>query len=680
MAFKPWKLSEFDRDEANNLIEKYECGAVTALLLSSRGITKDEDVRAFFSDSAELIDPFTLPDMDIAVDRIATAMDMGEKICVYGDFDADGITSTALLYSYLRNNGADVTYYIPDRMKEGYGLNNDAIKHLSDTRNIDLLITVDNGITANEQIDYAISLGIDVVVTDHHMQVGDLPNAVAVVDPHRFDSECEYDAWAGVGVVFKLVCALDGDEDIVLQEYSDLAAIGTVADIVSLLGENRNIVKYGLKRINASSRLGLGTLRGLIGAYDKEITSNEISFQIAPRLNASGRMGDASRAVELLITDDADIAVSLAEEICEANTQRVSIENDILEAAVSEIEENEIYRNKIIVARGYDWHSGVVGIVASKLVERYSKPCIVLNIDKDNEIAVGSCRSVEGFSIFEALCSCNDLLVKFGGHTMAAGLSVKLSDLDEFIKRINKYASDNYYIMPSHSLNVDFKINPSSISVDMLKELDAFKPFGADNAVPVFGLCKMKILAINSLSDNKHIKFTLAKGDKTIHALYFGHSTFDVPFQKGDLVNVAVTLERSYYYGKETVSVLIKSIKYYGPKDEELIYQKNVFENWYLNKLQQKDLSLINVSRKEVAIVYRFLRYYNGWEFDYEGMYALLSKYDITFVQMLLCIDIMVELGLVYHDTSRCRIDIPIEPKKVDLNNSRILRKIQSQN
>ena len=674
MAFKIWELSEYDRDEANNLINTYDFGAVTALLLSSRGISDEAKIKEFFSDEYELIDPFTLPDMEQAVERISTAVELGENICVYGDFDADGVTSTSLLYLYLTELGANVSYYIPNRLSEGYGLNNEAIKKLKSEKDVSLIITVDNGVSAIEEIAYAKSLGIDIVVTDHHMPLEVLPEAVAVVDPHRTDSECEYNCWSGVGVAFKLVCALEGDEEVIIDKYSDLAAIGTIADIVSVLGENRILIKEGLKRINASSRLGVATLRGMVGAFDRELTSNDIAFQIAPRINAAGRMGSADRAVELLTTEDPDTAVRLAEDICLANNERIKAENDIIDFAAEMIRSEGFRDNRVIVICGFDWHPGVLGIVASKLVDKFSKPCVVLSKKTGTNIAVGSCRSVNGFSVFEALNYCSDLLIKFGGHTMAAGLSLNTDNYYDFVDRINEYAYKTSYIMPANTLKIDLKLNPQSIGTGILKELDAFQPFGTDNQSPIFGLYKMTILSINSLSSNKHIKFTLSKNGCTVFALYFGHSTFDIPYEPGDVVNIAVSLERSTYYGKENVSVIIKSIKF-AQNEDNLNFEKNIKESFIRDELKKEHYPLVKVDRNDVAVVFRFVRYYNGWPFDLEEMYAKIRPYGLTFTQMLICIDILKEMGLIIEDMSRGRIDVPIEPQKVDLNDSTLLQK-----
>ena len=388
---KNWIISDYDKATAKQIMTENDVDALTAVLLSARGITDSDEIERFFSDEIDLIDPFTLPDMDIAVERIGLALDESEKIAIFGDFDADGITSTAMLYLYLKQVGASVSYYIPDRIGEGYGLNKEAIDRLSQ-EGVSLIITVDNGISAFDEIAFAMEKGIDVVVTDHHMQGAVLPEAVAVVNPHRNDADCEYKDWAGVGVTFKLICALNGSEEDILTEFADLIAIGTVADIVPVLGENRIIIKSGLESITNSNRLGLVALKAVAGLTDKEITSTDIAFALAPRINAAGRIGSATKAVELLTTEDPEKAIALAQEIHEYNVERVRIEAQMFEEALLLLDDKQLL-DRVIVVCSKNFNSGVAGIVASRLCERFGKPCIVIT-DTGEEILKGSCRSL----------------------------------------------------------------------------------------------------------------------------------------------------------------------------------------------------------------------------------------------------------------------------------------------
>ncbi len=674
MAFKKWNIADYNKDKAQNILDNYNVDALTAVLLASRGITSDEQIMELFSNEYTLIDPFTLPDMDIAVERIGNAIENGEKIAIFGDFDADGVTSTALMYLYLKSVGADVIYYIPDRNKEGYGLNIKAIDSFI-SENVNLIITVDNGISAFDEVAYANENNIDVVVTDHHMQGEILPDAVAIVNPHRDDSECEYSEWAGVGVAFKLICALNGDEDEIIDVYSDLVCIGTIADIVSVLGENRILIKEGLKRINNTKRLGIAALKGVAGLTGRELNSGDIAFAISPRINASGRINSAMKAVKLLVTEDKDEAISLADEINEYNSQRISIENKIVEEAYDIIKNQVLNHKRILVLCGYGWNSGVSGIVASKICEKYGKPCIVI-ADNGEDVLKGSCRSINGFSIFEALSACCDCLVQFGGHTLAAGLSIKRDRVKEFDSLINDYAAKMHRYMPSPQLSIDFKINPASIDTSILASINAFQPFGMNNPKPVFAIFKAKLTNISGISGNRHLRLSFFKNGTSFSAVYFNHSTFDIPFSVGDFLDLAVTLEKNEYYGKTTVSIIIKDIHFYGVPDDNLIIGRQVFENFIRDESNKKEINYIHLNREHIAIVYRYIRDNNGWAFSYEDLYSAIRSPDINYAQLLLSIEIMKELELLFEDPVVDRIDLPIQPKKVEIPNSKIFQKM----
>ena len=477
---KKWIVSPCDRELAADIAENCGIEPFAALLLCARGMTDEFEVESFLFDT-ELIDPFTLPDMEKACERVHKAVDEGERITVFGDYDADGVTSTALMYLFLSSCGAVVDYYIPDRAEEGYGMNNCAIDTLKE-RGTSLIITVDNGISAIEEIEYAKSLGIDVVVTDHH-KVGEvLPDAVAVVDPHRADSICEFNEWAGVGVAFKFICAFDNSLGYeLLEEYGDLVALGTVADIVSLRSENRIIVRSGLAFINAA--IVDGTLRTGLKAL-AEVSDNSgavdslsLAFRFSPRINAAGRLGSAQKALKLLLAEDESEAKLIAEEISQLNAQRQSTEGAITEEAIKIIENNaHIKHRRVIVVSGADWHQGVIGIVASRIAERYGKPCIV--ISESGDVARGSGRSIEGFSLYEALSYCSDLLVQYGGHVLAAGLSIEKENINTFRDKINEYADTLEPV--TGVLHIDCKLNPAGIDVDMVESMQILEPFGAD--------------------------------------------------------------------------------------------------------------------------------------------------------------------------------------------------------
>ena len=395
---KLWTVAHLDKKEATEIQSKYELPAIIAMLLQIRNIKTKEEIEDFLFNDSQIASPFEIKDMDKAVERIKIALDRCELICVYGDYDADGVTSTALLYSYLETIGANAMYYIPSRENEGYGMNKSAVDLLKG-KDVKLIITVDNGIAAVEEIAYAKQLGIDTVVTDHHMPTGELPDAYAVVDLHREDCPSKFKNLSGVGVAFKLVMALEGEEcdvDFLLANYSDLLSIGTIGDIVELKSENRVFVKRGLQSINNSDRVGINALINNAGLANKELTAGNVSFTIVPRINAVGRLGLSQKSVSLLLTEEAEEAEDISAELCEDNFERQQIEKEILEKIDLRIKEMpSLVTDRIIVIDGENWHQGVIGIVASRIKETYGKPTII--ISKCDGVAKASGRSVEGF-------------------------------------------------------------------------------------------------------------------------------------------------------------------------------------------------------------------------------------------------------------------------------------------
>ena len=455
---KLWNIAELDRQEANAIQNEYGLPAIIAMLLQTRGIKTREEIEDFLNNESEIASPFEIKDMDKAADRVQRAIESGEMICVYGDYDADGVTSTALLYSYLETVGANVIYYIPSRESEGYGMNIGAVDTLAE-KGVELIITVDNGIAANKEIAHAKALGIDTVVTDHHMPIDELPDACAVVDLHRPDCPSKFKQLSGVGVAFKLIMALEGefcDVDMLLDNYADLLSIGTIGDIVELKGENRVFVKRGLQSIINSDRPGIAALIENSGLTGKPLTAGKVSFTLVPRINAVGRLGLSGKSVELLLTEDYEEAQQIAQAMGDDNAERRQIETEILQKIDIEIQQNpSLVLDKIIVIDGENWHQGVIGIVASRVKEAYGKPAIIISRDGDNAKASG--RSVEGFALCDAVAECSDLLTHFGGHPMAVGLSLASENIELFRKRINEYANSNGS-MPFDALKIDFKL------------------------------------------------------------------------------------------------------------------------------------------------------------------------------------------------------------------------------
>ena len=675
MNRKKWVVSPCDRDAAATIAENCGVEPFAAFLLCSRGMTDEFEIESFLYDT-DLIDPYTLPDMEKAVERVNQALENGERITVFGDYDCDGVTSTALLYSYLSSRGANVDFYIPDRSGEGYGMNLGAIDQLK-SRGTNVIITVDNGISAVEEIAYAKALGIDVVVTDHH-RVGEvLPDAVAVVDPHREDSLCEFPDWAGVGVAFKFVSALDDSEGYeLLEQYGDIIALGTVADIVSLKGENRIIVRSGIAFMNAALedgtlRLGLKALLDASGATGP-LDSSSVAYRIAPRVNAAGRMGSAERALKLLLTEDVNEAKEIAEEVSNANAQRQATETEITASAIEYIENApQIKHKRVIVVEGDDWHQGVIGIVASRLVERYGKPCII--ISKSGDIAKGSGRSIDGFSLYDALSYCSDILVQYGGHVLAAGLTVDSDKIDAFREKINEYAVNAEAAVPT--LKIDCKLNPSSINVDMLSSLQVLEPYGAENPQPLFGLYNMEITAIQPVGAGKHLRITVKRKNSIVTVIMFSVTLEEFPYKVGDTVDLAVKLSENEFQGKVQVSIQAKAIKLSGVDDDEAIASIHAYEDFCAEESISDDLkNKISVNRELCGSVYKFVKANNGWNFSAEVLcYRLgLSPKQIAACQISL--DALTELGIL--NLKDGKYTIPAQTVKNPLENSKIFQKI----
>ncbi len=675
MNRKKWVVSPCDRDAAATIAENCGVEPFAAFLLCSRGMTDEFEIESFLYDT-DLIDPYTLPDMEKAVERVNQALENGERITVFGDYDCDGVTSTALLYSYLSSRGANVDYYIPDRSGEGYGMNPGAIDILK-SRGTNVIITVDNGISAVEEIAYAKTLGIDVVVTDHH-RVGEvLPNAVAVVDPHREDSLCEFSDWAGVGVAFKFISALDDSEGYeLLEQYGDIVALGTVADIVSLKGENRIIVRSGIAFMNAALedgtlRLGLKALLDASGSTGS-LDSSSVAYRIAPRVNAAGRMGSAERALKLLLTEDVNEAKEIAEEISNANAERQATETEITASAIEYIENApRIKHKRVIVVEGDDWHQGVIGIVASRLVEKYGKPCIV--ISKNGDVAKGSGRSIDGFSLYDALSYCGDILVQYGGHVLAAGLTVDCDKIDIFREKINEYADKTDVAVPT--LKIDCKLNPSYINVDTLSSLQVLEPFGAENPQPLFGLYNMEITALQPVGAGKHLRITVKRKTSIVTVIMFSVSLEDFPYKVGDTVDLAVKLSENEFQGKVQVSIQAKAIKLSGVDDDEAIASIHAYEDFCAQEKISQELKLkIAVNRESCGNVFKFVKANNGWNFSAEVLcYRLgLSPKQIAACQISL--DALTELGILVLKDGK--YTIPAQIVKNPLENSKIFQKI----
>lgn len=677
MSVKKWVVSPLNKERATKIAEQWEIPFFLAMLLEIRGLTQKEKISSFFEQENGRYHPFELIDMDKAVDRILQAIDSFEKICVYGDYDADGVTSTALLYSYLESRAADVMYYIPKRETEGYGMNIEAVERLHE-QGVNLIITVDNGIASVAEVERANQLGMQVVVTDHHQPQGALPPAVAVVDPHRADCPSSFKDWAGVGVAFQLIYALegeDGDPDSLLSNYADLVTVGTIGDIVPLSGDNRRMVRRGLSHLSHTDRIGLKALIEEAGLEGKKLTAGNVSFTIVPRINALGRLGSSEQAVRLLLSEYQEEADSLAGQMGERNRERQAIEADILKQ-VDELLEREPQRKqqRVIVVEGEGWHEGVIGIVASRVVEKYGKPCIVLSVNES--IAKGSGRSVEGFSLYDAVYACRDLLTRFGGHPMAAGLSLPTDQIGRFREDINRYAASLPDGMPVPVLHIDCKLNPAALSTELVNQMAAMEPFGAGNPAPLFGLYQMQLTGITPVGGGKHLRLAFQRGNYAISAMRFRMTPQEFPYQIGDVLDLAVTLDKSEYRGQESLSVLIREMKDSSFSEEDYIREKAWYEAFQRQEmLSSEALDRLVPNREEFAVVYRYLRSQKGWNYGMDVLCSRLQGQGLGYGKVAVILSIMNELHLVtaHMDSDLCQVTMLEVTGKVDLNSSCIL-------
>ena len=675
MSFRRWTFAPLDKSVAADIASACEIDSFAALLLAARGVTDPADAAALLEGNESLGDPFAFADMDVAAERVQRAIDDGETIAVFGDYDADGITATVLLVTYLREKGAQVYCRLPRREDEGYGLHPSTIDEIA-AGGATLLVTVDNGISAVEEVAYAVSKGIDVVVTDHHQPQGELPAATAVVDPHREDCESEFKMYAGVGIAFKLVCALEGDEDWALAQYADLVALGTLADVMPLEGENRRLVREGLKKITRGDRLVLSALAAVAGADNRRQTAGSAVFTLAPRINAAGRMGDPDAALKLLLSTTEEEAQHYAALVGEYNTERQKKETAIMEEVYHYIDSHpEVMAQRVIVLSGQEWYAGVVGIIAARVLDKYGKPCILLSVS--DGIAKGSGCSLQGFSLFDAIASCEDMLLNYGGHQLAAGLGMEASRVEEFRARINAYAAAHYPDMPVPELSMDFRLMPSQINIDKLDAMEQLEPFGAGNPAPVFGLFNMTVESA-ALVGTKHTRLTLSRDGAVISAIRFGTPPQVMGLQQGDKVHLAVTLDRNEFRGTVSVSVIVKDWRFADTVQEDLIAAERLFDRLQCEEtltIPEKDA--VTPSRDHAAILYRLLKAEGEYEGSWERLHHLLRD-KIPCRMLRPCVEVLRQAGLIAVSNGGDLIHITLSAVsgKADLNDTPLMKRL----
>lgn len=700
-------------EEIDALAKALGLRPLTCALLWNRGQCDEKSAAAYIRKETEYFhDAFLLRDMDAAVARIKRAVDDRERIVIYGDYDVDGVTSVSALYLFLADKGADVGYYIPSRTGEGYGVNNEAVERLAD-EGAALIITVDTGVTAIDEIAHANSLGVDVVVTDHHECHAELPPAVAVVNPRRPDCDYPFKELAGVGVVFKLLCALEQTYDKiagimdnyirnVTMKYSDLIAIGTVADVMPLTDENRLIVSCGMALMEKRPRPAIEALLEMSGNTDnryktpkkKKITSSLIGYTIAPRINAAGRITNASKAVEMFLSSSDMKVRKIADELCETNRRRQEEENSIIEQAYRKIEEeHDFTRDSVIVLAEDDWHSGVIGIVASRITEHYNLPSILISFDGD--VGKGSGRSVRGLNLVDALKSCGDCLIKYGGHALAAGLSIERSKLDEFRRRINDFARENFAEDTlDTSMSVDCEVGAGDITLAQASELYLLEPYGVSNPVPVFALRDAVINEITPIGGGRHTKMSVSKDGAFFTALCFGISPDSLDYLPGDIADFVFNMEINEFQNNQSVQLNVRAIAHCS----DYIEQTNKARDIY-TKAVKGDNSACGLAgaafpqREDFVGIYLYLKNEARAGRDsvtvHRAARALGCAPLAGYIKVRLIFDIMNETGLINavrsDDTQREGGDcvryvyrINAVAAKVDLTSSTLYKKIES--
>lgn len=560
---KKWIIEENNNEKIEYIKEKFELNHLTAKILSNRNILGKEmdynDIRKFLNPTRnDFYDPFLLPDMEKAIDRIEEAITKNEKILIYGDYDADGITSTTLLTKFFKDIGINVENYIPNRLTEGYGLNNKAIDKIKE-KETKLIITVDCGITSIKEIEYAKKLGIDVIITDHHEPSEEIPKAIAIIDAKRKNNKYPFNQLAGCGIAFKLTQALsikrNLNENIYLKNL-DIVAIGTISDLVPIVDENRVIVKLGLMLLKQTKNIGLKLL--LKKSQIKEIDSTSISFGITPRINAAGRLGNQYDSLELFITENYEKAENLAEKLNSYNLERQKIGNKIYEEALLQLKDKE---NNCIILGKENWHHGIIGIVSSKITEKFYKPSILVCFE--GEKAIGSGRSIEGFDLYKAISSSKQYLSAFGGHTMACGLSLLKKDFEKFKSSVEKYTNEKLDLSKQEQkIIIDYIIKDYDLEIDKIKELSILKPYGEQNPEPIIMYQNLEIIGIRTLSENKHIKLLLKNKDNVkIDVIGFNLGELAEIYKIGDKINIIGNIEINTFNGKDTIQIRLIDIK-----------------------------------------------------------------------------------------------------------------------
>lgn len=682
MRYKQWKIAH-PSPEGRAQLERAGIPSLLACVLSARGVTEPEQAWKLLTPGEEpLLDPMLLKDMDRAVLRVGRALKTGELMAVYGDYDVDGITSTCLLTDCLTRLGGRVRSYIPDRLEEGYGLNEEAVLHLAQ-QGVTLIITVDCGITAAREVEFARELGIDVVITDHHECKQAIPEAAAVVDPHRPDCPYPFKGLAGVGVALKLAMAAAGPDraGLVFREYADLAAVGTVADVMPMTGENRTIVQTGLAALAHPRRVGLAQLMEEAGLGDKPVTSVSIGYTLAPRINAAGRMGQADLAAELLLTRDPGRAAALAQELCALNRERQTIECEIFQECVQRLERRP--QSGIILLADEHWHQGVVGIVASRLTEKYSCPAFMVCLDQG--MGKGSCRSWGGVNLFHLLTQCQDLLEGFGGHAMAAGFTVREENIPALERRLRQLVLEERAgeELPS-LLEIDAAVLPQELTVEAVEALDALEPCGAGNPRPVLALTGAHVISAAQVGRGRHLKLRLEGRGVPLDAIFFSVDGSELGLTPGCRVDVAFYPQINDFRGVRSVQLQVVDLRHAMTRAQ---LEQSIYEKYRRGEpLSPQEAQSLLPTRAEFVCLWRYLeRQCAGQAFLEDTLARIAQKSARSGGQSerpnhtLVCLEVMEERGLISLERQSGRVQITLHrlEHKVDLNASAILRRLR---
>ena len=682
MRYKQWKIAH-PSPEGRAQLERAGIPSLLACVLSARGVTEPEQAWKLLTPGEEpLLDPMLLKDMDRAVLRVGRALKTGELMAVYGDYDVDGITSTCLLTDCLTRLGGRVRSYIPDRLEEGYGLNEEAVLHLA-RQGVTLIITVDCGITAAREVEFARELGIDVVITDHHECKQAIPEAAAVVDPHRPDCPYPFKGLAGVGVALKLAMAAAGPDraGLVFREYADLAAVGTVADVMPMTGENRTIVQTGLAALAHPRRVGLAQLMEEAGLGDKPVTSVSIGYTLAPRINAAGRMGQADLAAELLLTRDPGRAAALAQELCALNRERQTIECEIFQECVQRLERRP--QSGVILLADEHWHQGVVGIVASRLTEKYSCPAFMVCLDQG--IGKGSCRSWGGVNLFHLLTQCQDLLEGFGGHAMAAGFTVREENIPALECRLRQLVLEEQAgeELPS-LLDIDAAVLPQELTVEAVEALDALEPCGAGNPRPVLVLTGAHVISAAQVGRGRHLKLRLEGRGVPLDAIFFSVDGSELGLTPGCRVDVAFYPQINDFRGVRSVQLQVVDLRHAMTRAQ---LEQSIYEKYRRGEpLSPQEAQSLLPTRAEFVCLWRYLeRQCAGQTFLEDTLARIAQKSARSGGQSerpnhtLVCLEVMEERGLISLERQSGRVQITLHrlEHKVDLNASAILRRLR---